>query len=161
MKKTLYYRDFCVSADAGYNLARAMQACRREGAARLVLEPILYDVYPDRCEERVLYISNHGQNGPKRLGALMEDMQDFELDMNGATLRVHGDMTHLAILRSSRITVKNGNWWIVFVPISKTAPCKTPKRSLCRRVWPRTARITSISLPSSVPSSFPFTTICW
>lgn len=108
MKKTLYYRDFCTTDDHGYNLARAMQACRREGAGRLVLEPVLYDIRPDRCEERVLYISNHGQNGPKRIAALMENMQDFELDLGGATLRVHGDMTHLAILHSAHITVKNG-----------------------------------------------------
>lgn len=106
--KTLYYRDFCVTDDHGYNLRRALEACRREGAGRLVLEPEVYEIYPDRCAERDLYISNHGQNGPKRLAVLIEDMQDFELDLNGATLRVHGEMTHIAILRSARVTIKNG-----------------------------------------------------
>ena len=107
MSTTLYYRDFCTTDDHGYNLYRAMEECRRVGAKKLVFEPALYEIYPDRCSERNLFISNHGHNGPKRIAVLIEDMEDFEIDFGGATLRVHGEMTHFALLRSSRITVKN------------------------------------------------------
>ncbi|MBQ8173907.1 MAG: hypothetical protein IJ009_00730 [Clostridia bacterium] len=108
MKKTLYYKDFCKTEDHGYNLARAMQACRREGAGRLVLEPGLYEIRADRCEERTLCISNHGQNGLKRVALLIEDMQDFELDLGGATLCVFGEITPIVVRNSDRITIKNG-----------------------------------------------------
>ena len=108
LMKTLYYRDFCTTDDHGYNLMRAMEACRREGAGRLVLEPGVYDIHPERLTERFLCVSNHGQNGPKRIAILMEDMQDFELDLNGAILRAHGEITPIVVLRSSRVTIKNG-----------------------------------------------------
>ncbi len=105
---TLYYRDFATSADCGYNMMRAMEAARREKADALVLEPGVYEISDAYLTERVLSISNHGQNGQKRMVFLIEDMEDFTLDLNGATLRVDGQVTPIVILRSSHITVKNG-----------------------------------------------------
>lgn len=108
MKKTLFLRDFLREGEAfAYSLHRAMAAARTEGASRLLLDGGTYTLDAVFCDERYLAYSNHNFNGPKRIGALIEDMTDFELDFGGATLISEGVLTPIAILRSHGVTVKN------------------------------------------------------
>lgn len=106
--ETVYFRDFDKSENHAYDLYRALTACRKNGARRLVFEGgKTYALDPTFCFERDIAISNHGFNGPHRIAALIEEMEDFEIDFGGATLRLEGEATHIAILRSHRITLKN------------------------------------------------------
>lgn len=105
--ETYYFRDYRKTDDVGYDLYTMLKALHGKQGIRIVFEQDTYEVYPDSCFERTLFISNHGWNGPKRMAVLVEDMQDVELDFSGSVLRVHGSMTHMGILRSRNVCVKN------------------------------------------------------
>ena len=105
--ETYYFRDYRKTDDVGYDLYTMLKTLHGKQGVRIVFDPDTYEVYPDSCFERTLFISNHGWNGPKRMAVLVEDMQDVELDFSGSILRVHGPMTHMGILRSRNVCVKN------------------------------------------------------
>lgn len=107
--KTVYFRDFDTAAhNAAYNLYRALCTCKEAGAGRLVFDCAKrYELDPAFCAERNLCISNHGYNGPHRIGVLIEQMHDFEIDFAGSTLCMMGEGTHFAILDSRNIKVRN------------------------------------------------------
>lgn len=70
-----------------------------------------YDLYPDQAPERELYVSNTaGTNSSvkdKKIGILVEDMQDVTIDGDGSELVFHGKMTEFAAINSENITFKN------------------------------------------------------
>ncbi|WP_371177356.1 cell wall-binding repeat-containing protein [Buchananella felis] len=70
-----------------------------------------YDLYPDQAEVRELYPSNTVGERPqykdKRIAILLENMQDVTVDGGGSLLRLHGQQTTFAALRSQRVTFKN------------------------------------------------------
>ena len=105
--KTIYFRDFRKTGDDAYDLRAALEACRDEGAKRLVFDRNTYEINSDRCFERSLNVSNHGWNGPHRIAVLIENMKDLELDFSGSTLVCRGEIMHFAFLFSERITLKN------------------------------------------------------
>ena len=107
--KTVYFRDFDTAVhNAAYNLYRALCTCKEAGAGRLVFDCAKrYELDPAFCAERNLCISNHGYNGPHRIGVLIEQMHDFEIDFAGSTLCMMGEGTHFAILDSRNIRVRN------------------------------------------------------
>lgn len=105
--KTIYFRDFEVTEHMGYNFYLAFKAVCNHKNIRMIFEPKVYELMPIECFERNLCCSNHGFNGPKRIAALIENAESIELDFCGATLRCVGVMTHIAILQSSHITIKN------------------------------------------------------
>ncbi len=104
---TVYFRDYRKTDDVGYDLYTMLKTLHGKQGVRIVFDQDTYDVYPDYCFERNLYITNHGWNGPKRIAVLLENMRDVELDFSGSVLRVHGIMTHVAILGSRNVCVKN------------------------------------------------------
>jgi len=105
--KTVYFRDYRKTDDDGYNLYCLFNALQGQSGIKVIFDKDEYEIYPDYCSERNLFVSNHGWNGPKRMAVLIEDMQDVELDFSGSVLRVHGAMIHIGILKSSNVTVKN------------------------------------------------------
>lgn len=70
-----------------------------------------YDLYPDQAPERELYVSNTaGTNSSvkdKKIGILVEDMQDVTIDGDGSELVFHGKMTEFVAINSENITFKN------------------------------------------------------
>lgn len=105
---TVHFSEFLNKySPAAYAFHRAMEHCRLTGAKRLVVDGDRYVIDYDYCSERNLCYSNHDKNGPKRIMALIEDMENFEIDFGGATLDCRGIMTPVAILRSKNIKIKN------------------------------------------------------
>lgn len=88
-------------------LQRILNRCREEDIRKLVFAPGEYRLDPLYCSQRNLNISNHGYNGPKRIGVLLENMEDFEIDFGGSTLIADGIMTPIAILNSKNIRIRN------------------------------------------------------
>ena len=104
----LHFRDFDVPDNHALGLYRALAACRSCHAGKLVFDtPAVYALDPAFCAERDLCISNHGFNGPHRIAVLIEGMKNFEIDFAGSTLCLPGEATHIAILGSEHITLRN------------------------------------------------------
>lgn len=105
---TLYFSEFDIPGNHALGLYRALDACRERGARRLLFDvPGEYELDPSFCAERNLCISNHGFNGPHRIAVLIENKEDFEIDFGGSRLILPGEATHIAILASRRVTVRN------------------------------------------------------
>ena len=104
---TYYFRDYRKTDDVGYDLYIMLKDLHGKQGVRIVFDRDTYEVFPDCCFERNLFISNHGWNGLKRMAVLLENMQDVELDFSGSVLRVHGAMIHAGILGSRNVCLKN------------------------------------------------------
>ena len=105
--KTVSFQQFTVTKSPALNFHDALEYCREQGVNRLVVEPGVYEVDALLGSQRNLAISNHGHNGPKRIAAVIENMEDFEIDFSGSTLVCSGIMTPIAILNSRNITIRN------------------------------------------------------
>lgn len=70
-----------------------------------------YDIYPDQAEERELYISNTvGINQTykdKKIGILIEDMDNVTVEGNDSLFMFHGKMTTFASIDSENVTFQN------------------------------------------------------
>ncbi len=107
MGATLSINDYMTDGNIAEALRKALAAALESGADRLVLDGGRYILDPLWCSERSLCYSNHDKNGPKRIGALIENMSNIELDFGGAVLECHGIVTPVAIIGSSSVTVRN------------------------------------------------------
>lgn len=66
-----------------------------------------YDFYEDRAALREYYISNHDQPNPKKVGIVIEDMDNLILDGQGSSFVFHGRMLPLSMLYSHNCTLRN------------------------------------------------------
>lgn len=70
-----------------------------------------YDIYPDQAEERELYISNTvGTNQTykdKKIGILIEDMDNVTVEGNDSLFMFHCKMTTFASIDSENVTFQN------------------------------------------------------
>ncbi len=105
--KILKYSEFSNSPEAALNFYDVMNECKAQRAAKLLVEPGVYELDPKFCAQRDLCISNHGHNGPKRIGVLLEGMENFEIDFQGSTLVGLGILTHIALLGCKNVTIRN------------------------------------------------------
>lgn len=103
-EKSIFYAG---GSHPALDLQRILQQCQAEGIRKLTFQPGEYRLEPLYCAQRSLNIANHGYNGPKRIGVLVEDMVDFEIDFGGSTLIADGIMTPIAILNSQNIRIRN------------------------------------------------------
>lgn len=67
-----------------------------------------YDIYPDKIPERELYVSNTvgDESGykNKKIGILIEDMDNVTVEGNGSLFMFHGKMTTFATINSKNVT---------------------------------------------------------
>lgn len=105
--ETIFFKSHRNTPDDGYNIYRLLSDIKGKKNVRIVFEKDTYEISPEYCFERAIHISNHGWNGYKRIIALLEDMEDIELDFGGSTILTHDVITPFAIINSKNITVKN------------------------------------------------------
>lgn len=106
---------FGIIADNGTNcsplLQKALSSIRAESSSNDVIilrfTPGRYDFYEEGAAVRELYISNHDQTNPKKVGIAIESMQNLVLDGQGASFVFHGRMLPVALLQSKNCTLKN------------------------------------------------------
>lgn len=102
--------EYGVTPDSGQDCAEGIQAALDEAkklsdeGKNVVLDfPTgRYDIYPDRAEERELYISNtvgaNQDHKMKKIGILLEDMDNVTVDGNDSLFMFHGKMTTVAAI---------------------------------------------------------------
>lgn len=70
-----------------------------------------YQIYPDKAQERELYVSNtvgaNTQYKDKKIGILVEDLNNITIDGNGSDFVFHGKMTTFASIRSENVTFED------------------------------------------------------
>ena len=70
-----------------------------------------YQIYPDKAEERELYVSNTVGADPnhkdKKIGLLIEDLDHVTVEGNGSEFIFHGKMTTFAAIRSEIVVFRN------------------------------------------------------
>ena len=108
-KRVIRASDFGLVPNDGIDdtlaLQKAIKAC--VGApSRLVFSPGQYDLYPDRAEERLLFVSNN-DDGLKRIAFPLTDLTDLEIDGGNSTFMFHGPMVPFLISQSRCITLRN------------------------------------------------------
>lgn len=105
--ETIYFKDHRKSGDAGYDIYRLLTDIKGKKDVKIVFEKETFEISPEYCFEKAIHISNHGWNGYKRIIALIEEMENIELDFGGSTILTHDVITPFAIINSKNITVKN------------------------------------------------------
>lgn len=112
----VYIRDLGVIPDTGQDVTasfrNALEHCRDEGVKVLKLEQGVYDFWPEHASDRDIFVSNTSSETEcpskvKHIGLLIEDMRNFTIDGDGATLIFHGKQSMIAIIHSKDITLRN------------------------------------------------------
>ena len=105
--QTIYFKSHRKSGNDAYDLYRLISDLDEKKDVKIIFDNDTYNIDPDYCFEKCVNISNHGWNGYKRFFALLEGMENVELDFCGSTLVSKGVLTPFGILNSKNITVKN------------------------------------------------------
>ncbi len=66
-----------------------------------------YHFYPDYALERNLYISNHDNDGPRRVIFDLSGLENFTLDGGGATFLFHAQCLPFYLHETKHITLRN------------------------------------------------------
>ncbi|MEY8426568.1 NPCBM/NEW2 domain-containing protein [Lachnospiraceae bacterium 46-15] len=107
--------DYGASPEAEDN-AEAVKAAIE--AAKQIEGPVVisfpkgeYQIYPDKAYERELYISNtvgaNQSHKMKKIGFLLEGMENVTIEGNGSMFMFHGAMTSFATIDCKNITFQN------------------------------------------------------
>lgn len=85
---------------------------QKQGAVTLKLEKGIYRLTKECSVERTVHTSNTDSVlfPKKKIGLLIESMNDLTIDGQGSRLLFEGDMMALGILHSKNITIKNLTW---------------------------------------------------
>jgi hypothetical protein len=99
-------------SDSAPAVAEALRYAKSlERASRIVFSEGSYQLFPERAETRELYVSNtvgaDQRYREKKIGLLVEDMNDVIVDGGGAKLVFHGLQTAFAAIRSTDVTFTN------------------------------------------------------
>ncbi|MDO5105577.1 alpha-1,3-galactosidase B, partial [Capnocytophaga sp.] len=73
----------------------------------IVLKKGIYHFYPDGSFEKELYISNHDQDNPKKVGFYLENLKNVVIDGNGSELIFHGTMIPFVLKNCQNVILKN------------------------------------------------------
>ena len=93
-------------SDSTPGVRAALKVLRDGTAAKLVFPPGRYDFWPDRAEERYVFISNNDA-GLKRIAFPLVGMKGVEIDGGGATFVFHGQMMPFLIEQAQHVTLRN------------------------------------------------------
>ena len=98
--------------DAVPALKMAIEACKKDGAKRLVFPEGRYDFWPEHAEKRNYFISNTSSETEcpsklKTVGLLFEKMKNLTIEGNGSLFVFHGKMTTFALTHCENIHIQN------------------------------------------------------
>lgn len=85
----------------------ALESCREVDNATLVFPQGVYHFWPDRAYEKQLFISNHDQDGLRRIAFLLTSRSGLTIDGQGSEFIFHGPITPFVIEACSQATIRN------------------------------------------------------
>ncbi|WP_409346194.1 hypothetical protein [Paenibacillus sp. MBLB4367] len=85
----------------------ALEACRENDGAILVFPQGVYHFWPDRAIEKMLFISNHDQEGLRRIAFHLTGSSGLTIDGQGSEFIFHGPMIPFVIEACSHVTIRN------------------------------------------------------
>lgn len=83
----------------------ALEQCRKTQAEKLVFGPGRYDFWPDRAEEKYLFITNNDE-GLRRIAFPLIGAADLDIDGGGASFVFHGGILPFVLDHSKNITLE-------------------------------------------------------
>lgn len=89
------------------DVVREIKKALSLGKTNIEFENGEYHFFPDNAEERVSYISNHDNDGAKKVGIQIENKKDIVIDGSGSKFIFHGIMLPFAIEHCENITLCN------------------------------------------------------
>jgi hypothetical protein len=108
---TIRVSDFGVLVNSRKNVTsvvkEALEVARTKENPLLLFEKGRYDFWPQYSEERVYYESNTSDINPKRLGILVEGIENLVIDGSGADFVFHDRMQPFTVDHSSHIALRN------------------------------------------------------
>ncbi len=87
-------------------LMRALELCKENKANRLIIPKGVYDIYPERANEKYLHVANN-DDGLKRIVFMLHGFNNLEIDGMGSMLICHDHMVPFDLLESNNITIRN------------------------------------------------------
>ncbi|MDI4646388.1 right-handed parallel beta-helix repeat-containing protein [Cohnella hashimotonis] len=85
----------------------ALDSCKELEGAVLVFPCGNYHFWPDKAVEKQLFISNHDQEGLRRIAFHLADRSGFTVDGQGSEFIFHGPMIPFVIENCSQVLVRN------------------------------------------------------
>ncbi|WP_314591013.1 right-handed parallel beta-helix repeat-containing protein [Paenibacillus terrigena] len=103
--------QFGVKPEQGFDntlaLRSALEYCKEMEGATLVFPRGIYHFWPDRAVEKQLFISNHDQEGLRRIAFHLTDWNVFTIDGQGSEFKFHGPMIPFVIDHCRNVTIRN------------------------------------------------------
>ncbi|MEG2354193.1 MAG: right-handed parallel beta-helix repeat-containing protein [Clostridium sp.] len=92
--------------DQMLKLNELLKVAKLEEVGEIEFEAGEYHFYPEYAPERVLYISNHDEDGLKRIAFILEEVNNLTIKGNETNFKFHTDIIPFYIESSKNITVK-------------------------------------------------------
>ncbi len=89
------------------NIPLAVLNAIAQGEKEIIFEKATYHFYPDRGIERISHVSNHDNDGPKKVGLQIEHASDITIDGGGSRFIFHGIMLPAAVEYASNVKLCN------------------------------------------------------
>ncbi|MDR6882502.1 right-handed parallel beta-helix repeat-containing protein [Bacillus sp. 3255] len=93
--------------DNTWAVRNALEYCKESGASTLVFPTGSYHFWPDKAVERQLFISNHDQEGLRRIVFHLTDRSGFTIDGQGSEFIFHGPVIPFVIDNCRHVTIQN------------------------------------------------------
>ena len=101
------YSQFNTTPDHAYNIARAIDYCKKNGVDGIKFEKDTYELSPKLAMTGTYCVSNHTLKDTVSTAFLIDGMENFTIDGGGSTFISDGVMVGFAIVNSENITIKN------------------------------------------------------
>ncbi|GIP31869.1 right-handed parallel beta-helix repeat-containing protein [Paenibacillus sp. J2TS4] len=102
--------QFGAKPESGYDntlaVKSALEYCKTLEGATLVFPQGTYHFWPDKAFEQQLFISNHDQEGLRRIAFRLEGMKDLTIDGQGSELIFHGPIIPFMIDCCHGVTIR-------------------------------------------------------
>ncbi|WP_129723441.1 alpha-1,3-galactosidase-related protein [Xylanivirga thermophila] len=99
--------DVGSKADATLAVINAIEKCREYKNVTLIFPKGTYHFWPDKAFEGTYFISNHDDDGLKRVAFPVINFDDITIDGQGSDFIFHGIMIPFVIEHSSKVIIKN------------------------------------------------------